>query len=648
MTADIQLDIRPRTTGEILDDAWRLYLADAPLLLALSGLFLVPAASALLLLLALPKPQTPWLALLLPALTAALLPLTGLGSGACQEAFRRRAESKTATLLSCLGGALRRAPAHAAVCSLVLSMAAPGILWGVFTGHNMVTESVPLVWLLLLLGGQLWIGSVLALSGPAHPRLAEGNDNWFSALLQAAVESQRQAGKALTIALGHQILVLLAIANLYLLVRLGLWVAGDLAGFDVALFGVLLSWNNPPFVLALVLLAWLLLAPFAEASNYLLHVDTRARYEGLDLWYRVQRLFPLPDKVRAGAILLAVGLCLTLAGPAYGDDGRLPVVRSARREIGRITREVRDADPYPGGKPWIERLSTVAGELRQADGPSARNSSWLDKAIADFSRSGRTDALHILSDVDYRLALIEQGLALSDTNDGSGPRRLRPDEIRGLLPDGDDSEQARKQASEQANDKKPKEKVKEDDLQPRRRGGGQGPGVVAPGGGGGIGGMFWLVMLGLVTACVVVAVVMYLRQRGEAPRVRPPRHTGQTTPSLESILTQPREQTARALWQKADELASAGQFLEAVRHLYLAVLALLHRANLIRYERTRTNGEYVRQVRLAAEAPASLHTPFRQLTGLFDDKWYGERACDGQDYGACRALAEEIRNDVTV
>jgi hypothetical protein len=145
---------------------------------------------------------------------------------------------------------------------------------------------------------------------------------------------------------------------------------------------------------------------------------------------------------------------------------------------------------------------------------------------------------------------------------------------------------------------------------------------------------------------LVVGIVMYVRSRREAPRAPPTRRSGPTASSLDSMLTEPHSQSAKALWQQADELARGGQFLEAVRHLYLAVLALLHRANLIRYERTRTNGEYVRQVRLATEAPASLHDPFRQLTTLFDGKWYGERTCDGQDYNACRALAETIRNDV--
>ena len=100
------------------------------------------------------------------------------------------------------------------------------------------------------------------------------------------------------------------------------------------------------------------------------------------------------------------------------------------------------------------------------------------------------------------------------------------------------------------------------------------------------------------------------------------------------------------LWRRAEELAGAGNFLEAVRHLYLAVLSLLHRQRLLRYEPTRTNGEYVQQVRLAPEAPPDLHVPFEQLTTRFDIKWYGERDCPAGDYETCRALAEEIRSQV--
>src|SRR5262245_38552081 len=102
MTPDRPLLTRPRTAGEILDDAWRLALADFPLLFSLAALFLVPFSAALLLLLALPPP-----AVSLPrahcALLVVFLPaLTGIGSAACQELYRRRADGAPATFGACL------------------------------------------------------------------------------------------------------------------------------------------------------------------------------------------------------------------------------------------------------------------------------------------------------------------------------------------------------------------------------------------------------------------------------------------------------------------------------------------------------------------------------------------------------------------
>ena len=90
MASAHSLDIRPRRAGEILDDAWGLYLADAPLLLALSSLFLAPALLVSFWLLTKPVPQG-LSQLLWPCVAALLLPLSGLGSGACQEVFRSRA-----------------------------------------------------------------------------------------------------------------------------------------------------------------------------------------------------------------------------------------------------------------------------------------------------------------------------------------------------------------------------------------------------------------------------------------------------------------------------------------------------------------------------------------------------------------------------
>src|SRR5207244_2367543 len=84
----------------------------------LSGVFLVPAVVVLLLLVALPAGVGPW-SLALTALAALLLPLTGLGSGACQELFRRRTSDMPVSLGACLGVALRRGLDHITAAALV-------------------------------------------------------------------------------------------------------------------------------------------------------------------------------------------------------------------------------------------------------------------------------------------------------------------------------------------------------------------------------------------------------------------------------------------------------------------------------------------------------------------------------------------------
>ena len=128
MAIDQQVDIRPRTTGEVLDDAVRLSLADVAPLLALSGLFLVPAFAVILFLLMLPPSGNMWQTIGMPGLAAVLLPLTGLGSGACQELFRRRASDIPVTLRGCLGASLRHGLVHVAARTLLLGVSLIGLL----------------------------------------------------------------------------------------------------------------------------------------------------------------------------------------------------------------------------------------------------------------------------------------------------------------------------------------------------------------------------------------------------------------------------------------------------------------------------------------------------------------------------------------
>jgi hypothetical protein len=140
-----------------------------------------------------------------------------------------------------------------------------------------------------------------------------------------------------------------------------------------------------------------------------------------------------------------------------------------------------------------------------------------------------------------------------------------------------------------------------------------------------------------------MGIFLYLTSP-RSPRTPKPERAGGTEKfQTENDTRQVLEETPATLWRQAETLAGAGQFREAARVLYIAVLALLHRQHLIRFQPTRTNGEYVRQVRLSEQAPPELHEPFERLTHRFEMAWYGERPCESRDYRACRNLADEVQ-----
>ena len=164
MSAEGAAVVRPRTTGELLDDAWRLYFADAPVLLLFSGVFLAPGVrrSLAILLAGFPR-QHPALRLLPPLLPLALLVLTGLGSGACQEWFRPRAERRNRLFTNCLNAAFRRGLSHTAARAVAL--VAPLLGLGFWLSAVSLAERPggTLAW------GAMVIGFIAAVCGSARP-----------------------------------------------------------------------------------------------------------------------------------------------------------------------------------------------------------------------------------------------------------------------------------------------------------------------------------------------------------------------------------------------------------------------------------------------------------------------------------------------
>jgi len=635
MSAEGAAVIRPRTTGELLDDAWRLYFADAPVLLLLTGIFLAPAFGALLLLAALPSPSDPALRLLPPLLPLPLLVLTGLGSGACQEWLRARAEAKAPSCTGCLTAASRRGLAHVVARAAALAAVLPGL------GISLAALSLANfpIWLRCFLAGAAWLPALVLwpLLAPAHAFLASGKAQTPGGVGEYVRLARYDPAKVGVVTLSRLALLALVFVNLHLLIEVGLEVLDSFAGFDAAFIAMQLTITNPVYDLTLALLSWLLLAPFFEASNFLAHVDARARREGLDLQVRVQNVFSGAERRRVGVLAVLVGLFM--AGTAHADPTRYDAVHTARAAVERIAAEAKAADPYNGSR-FVPELRQTASSLEL----SGQSFAWFRQAIEGFAAREKEGALRVLDDLDERLGLLEE--TLSQDKAGRSPAD-RPD-LKALLGQPgadrpvvdarpDDEEEKPKE------DKKPEEEKKDhpdDDGDGRPHSALLGPTAVP-----GCGPIGLAVLGGLALAVVAVGAVLFIATRNRGPRTAraplvPAKTVQQTTQRHEP---QPHERPPAELWREADEQARNEQHLQAVRTLYHAVLSLLHRRQLLRFEATRTNGEYVQQVRLAAQAPPALHAAFADFTSLFERKWYGDRACDAAEFRDARQRAEEIQ-----
>src|SRR5262249_45767058 len=144
----------------------------------------------------------------------------------------------------------------------------------------------------------------------------------------------------------------------------------------------------------------------------------------------------------------------------------------------------------------------------------------------------------------------------------------------------------------------------------------------------GLGSKAWVFVGGVLLALLVLLIVLARRERPKKAALIV--STGPRASALDD-LPPPTEAAPDALFQKAGTLARAGQQLEGLRALHRAILSLLHRDGLIRWEPMRTNGEYVDQVRRST-APTVAAAAFERLTALFERLWYGERGCDAAGY----------------
>ena len=136
-----------------------------------------------------------------------------------------------------------------------------------------------------------------------------------------------------------------------------------------------------------------------------------------------------------------------------------------------------------------------------------------------------------------------------------------------------------------------------------------------------------IVLLTGVFALLVAVLVRWLRSRTARPQ---PLSLDET----EAALVEARDtDSLRAL---AEQKAQQGDYRLALRFVYLALLVTLDTNGVLRFDRSKTNWEYLRSLRAAGRA--DVYDAMAPLTREFDRIWYGFASAGAADYA--RALTQ--------
>jgi hypothetical protein len=436
---------------------------------------------------------------------------------------------------------------------------------------------------------------------------------------------------------------LLAFFNLHIAANAVLFLGRKLLGVDLTFAERFASLDTPAWLLFLAALTFALFEPVRAAAASLLLVDGRVRQEGLDLLAAVQQLparssgRPLgPRSAAVLALVLGLGLLAPASARAQEDGARKPVAsgRDAVTRLGAV------AEECEGTGPAEDKRFTALGGLGPAEAGK------LDRLVRTVERQARDE-----QDCDSALATLEHGLEQAT---GTVEAQARVDARAASARAKDILARAEfavapvtEQAPEEATSPEPPgwwrrfidwlgevlKKLFERDAPPPPRD--TTPPLIS---GGAVANVLVVVLVALTVVVLGGLLLMYLtKEKGakdggglEVSTVDATALAGDPAHAL----SRPPEGWAHL----ADELAARGEYREAVRSLYLALLSRLHRDGAILYDVTLSNWDYLRQFRGRAEWKA----PFRELTRRFDFAWYGNVPVGAEGYREFRTLTQPL------
>lgn len=93
------------------------------------------------------------------------------------------------------------------------------------------------------------------------------------------------------------------------------------------------------------------------------------------------------------------------------------------------------------------------------------------------------------------------------------------------------------------------------------------------------------------------------------------------------------------LWERSQQFYRQGNYREACRYLYLAILQHLHEQNILLHQVSRTDAEYLQLLRLGNQTPIQ---PYETLITTHEQLCFGNQEMLSENYEQCRQAYREI------